>query len=78
MKTNAFETYLASIFLYNSELWTINQKILTRIDSFQRRMLRIYVLNIRYPRIIRNEEVYRITKQKQWSIQIKIRRLKWL
>ena len=41
-------------------------------------MLRNYVLNIKYPKIVRNEEVYRITKQRQWSIQIKIRRLKWL
>ena len=57
VKSNAFETYLSSIFLYNSELWTINQKIITKIDSFQRRMLRSYVLNIKYPKIVRNEEV---------------------
>ena len=54
------------------------QKIITKIDSFQRRKLRSYVLNIKYPKIVRNEELYRITKQKQWSIQIKIRRLKWI
>ena len=77
-KAGAFNTYLSSIFLYNSKLWTLTETALRNIDSFHRRVLRTYVLNTKYPEIVSNEEVYRITKQTPWSTIIKRRRLKWL
>ena len=48
------------------------------IDAFQRKVLRIYVLNVKYPQVISNEEVYRRTRITTWSTEIKKRRLKWL
>ena len=48
-KVRTFNTFAASIFLYNSELWTVTSKIGNRIDSFQRRMLR-QATNIRWPK----------------------------
>ena len=41
-------------------------------------MLRTFVLNIKYPKILSNEEVYQKTNQKPWSKNISIRRIKWL
>jgi hypothetical protein len=71
-----FDCYISSIFLYNSELWTITQKIENEIDVFQRKLLR-KILKIRYPFIISNENLLKRTKAKLWSQNIKVRRLKW-
>ena len=47
------------------------------IDAFQKKVLRIYVLNVKYPQVISNEEVYRRTGITPWSTVIKKKRLKW-
>ena len=52
-KARIFNTYIASIFLYNAELWTLNTDEENKIDSFQRRLLRSRVLNVRWPRIVK-------------------------
>ena len=77
-KVKAFNTYLATIFLCNSELWTLTETMVKSIDVFQRKVLRIYVLNMKYPRVISNEEVCRRTRITPWPTVIKKRRLKWL
>ena len=78
VKIKAFNVYLESIFLYNSELWTTTNTLNNKIDAFHRRMLRALVLNIRYPKIIKNTEVYEKTKQQPWLTKIKIRRMRWI
>ena len=77
-KVKAFNTYLTTIFLYNSELWTLTETMVKSFDAFQRKVLRIYVLNVKYPKVISNEEVYRRTGITPWSTVIEKRRLKWL
>ena len=47
-KVKTFNAFTASIFLYNSELWTITTTIAKQIDSFHRRMMR-YAGPKRYP-----------------------------
>ena len=76
-KSRIFESYVSSIFLYNCELWTINECDEVSIDAFQRRLLKRYVLNIKWPRKIRMEDIYKKTKQKPWSRIIAFRRLGW-
>ena len=39
-KVRTFNTYVATIFLYNSETWTITQTLEYQIDSCHRRLLR--------------------------------------
>ena len=39
-KTRIFEAFVSSIFLYNSELWTVTSTVEKGIISFQRRLLR--------------------------------------
>ena len=77
IKIRAFDTYVTSIFLYNSEIWTITDTCEKRIDSFHRRLLRSYVLNTKWPKVIKNEDVYKITNTEQWSSVIKKRRMRW-
>ena len=76
-KVQAFNLYLSSIFLYNSELWTLTTSLNNSIDAFHRRMLRKYVFNIKYPTILTNKQIYEITKVTPWSNVIAIRRLVW-
>ena len=77
LKIRTFNAFCASIFLYNSELWSLTSTQEHQIDSFQRRLLR-QVINIRWPKKISNEELYNKTKVQPWRIKIKGRRLTWL
>ena len=62
--------------MYNSELWTLTKKLENEIDVFQRNLLK-KILQIKYPYIIRNEDLYRKTCEIPWSTKIKTRRLRW-
>ena len=62
VKTTLFKSYIIPIFLYNSELWTLTNSMQSKVDSFQRRVIRTCVLNVRWPTIVRNEETYVKTK----------------
>ena len=77
LKMRVFKCYVNSVFLYNCEVWTLTKGLCQKIDSFQRRILRTHVLNVRWPKVIKNEDVYRLTKAKPWSTEISERRLKW-
>ena len=77
-KMAAFNIYVGYVFLYNSELWTTTDSLNKKIDSFHRRLLRKYELDIKYPKIIKNDEVYKRTKATPWSVIIGQRRLAWL
>ena len=70
-------TYVTSIFLYNCELWTISEDGEANIDGFHRKLLRTTVLNIKWPKKMSNEDVYKITRQSKWSEIIKLRRASW-
>ena len=77
MKTRTFQTYIAPIFLYNSELRSTNKTTETLIDSFHRKQLR-YAINHHWPKKISNIDLYQVTKAKPRSKTIKRRRLNWL
>jgi len=75
-RIRAFNAYVTSIFLYNSELWTLTKDKEKKIDTFQRNLLR-KIMNIKWPRKITNEELMNKTKQTNWSDIIRKRRLSW-
>lgn len=75
IKIRAFNAYTSSIFLYNSETWTITKNTSNNIDSFHRRMLR-NAIDVRWPRKISSEDIYNKTKQRPWSKEITQRRLR--
>lgn len=76
-KARIFDTYVSSIFLYNASTWTITETQEKEIDAFQRKMIRINVLNIKWPKKISNNETYHISKIIRWSCKIKKQRLNW-
>ena len=75
-KLKILNSHVQSIFLYNSELWTVTQKLESTIDVFQRNLLR-QILKIRWPDKISNEQLYKMTNQKPWSQEVKKRRISW-
>ena len=58
--------------------WTLTKTLENTIDSFQRRLLRIAVLNVRWPNIATNDTLYAVTRQIPWSQVITRRELSWL
>jgi hypothetical protein len=77
VKIRLFNAYVTSIFLYNSELWTLNIKDEENINIFQRKLLR-KILQIKWPKTISNIELYNKTNEENWAEKIRKRRLKWL
>jgi hypothetical protein len=75
IRLRIFNAYVSSIFLYNSETWTLSKKSQEEVDVFHRNLLR-KILQIKYPHTIRNEMLYIRTKEKKWSSVIKCRRLR--
>ena len=77
LKIRTFNAYTASIFLFNTELWSTPKTLEDKINSFQRNLLR-KAIGIHWPRKITNEELEKLTKQENWNITILKRRLNWL
>ena len=72
-----FTAYSSTIFLYNSELWTLTETLEKQINAFQRKLLR-RVIDIRWPKVVNNEKLRELTKTEEWSKIIQKRRLTWL
>ena len=62
MKAKTFTTYIQPVFLYNCETWTLTKLENEITDTFQRRLIRKYILNIKWPKTITNEKVYEKTE----------------
>ena len=77
LKIRTFQMYIGSVFLYNTEIWAVNKTLNNKIDSFHRRILR-YAINIKWPKKITNEELYRKMKCENWNKTIKRRRQNFL
>ena len=56
-KMKAFRAYVEPIFLYNCKIWTIApSQTMKSINAFQQRLLRTYVLNVKWWNIVKNED----------------------
>ena len=77
LKIRTFNTYCASIFLYNSKLWTLTGTLEKEIEAFHRKLLRI-TINFKWPKVVSNEKLYQLISATKWSTIIKKRRLNWL
>ena len=67
-KAEAFRAYVEPILLYNCEICTITpSQAVKTVSAFQRRLLRAYVMNIKWPNIVKNEDVDRKTAALEWS-----------
>ena len=78
VKVRSFNCYVSSVFLYIHETWTLTKTLENMIDLFQQRLLRIAVLNVKWPNIATNDAVYVVTRQIPGSPAITWRELSWL
>ena len=65
-KTWIYYTFVKSIFAYICSTWHLNKVIRDKIDIMHRKHLR-KALNIKYPKTIKNETLYDITKSAPFS-----------
>ena len=73
IRVRIFEALVASIFLYNAELWTLSHKAKLKIDTFQRKFLRQIVRT----KWIKNYVLYTSCNIIPWSVTLLQRRLTW-
>ena len=72
-KLKLYRALVKPILLYNSGTWALTKADEDNIDAFHRKQLR-RVLNIKYPKIITNESLYRQTKERPLSSEIREQR----
>ena len=77
IKIRVLNTYVKSIFMYNSKLWTLTKELEKEIDIFQRTLLR-KILHIYWQDKVTNKELYTRANSTEWSHEIKRRRISWL
>ncbi len=77
VRIRLFNAFVASIFFYNSELWSLNTSLGKRIDRYHRNLLR-KMLRIKWPYTISNKQLYERTKEQKWSNKVKKRRMSFL
>jgi len=77
-KLRIFSALIESVFLYNSEVWTVTKPLERAIDVFQRQILRT-IFNIRWTsgNWLSNDALYEEFHQIPWSIKIERKRLLW-
>ena len=68
-----YRSVVKSVLTYNCETWALTKQDQRKLDAFHRRQLR-QVLNITYPKLIKNKSLYRITQEKPISLTILERR----
>ena len=74
----AYRAYVELIFFYKCEIWTvILSQALKTINTFQRRLLRTYVVKVKWPNIVKNKDVCKKTAATECSNIIRESKLKW-
>ena len=57
---------MLGVCLYNGEIWTLKNPEISNIDIIHKKHLR-NVLQLFYPNMIRNEDLYLLISEKQWG-----------
>ena len=73
-KIRIFNTNVKSVLLYGSEMWPVTKTNTHKLQTFTNRCLR-NILNIRWPEVISNKQLW--DKTKQTPIETEIRWCKW-
>ncbi|RUS88701.1 hypothetical protein EGW08_003516 [Elysia chlorotica] len=76
-KLRIFNTNVKSVLLYGSETWRTTKTNTTKLQTFINRCLK-YILKVRWPQTISNEELWRRSEQTPIDIQIKKRKWVWI
>jgi len=72
-----FRSNVKAVLLYGSETWKEMKTATSKLQTYVNRCLR-KILNIHWPEVISNEELWRRTEEVEMSMQIKRRKWKWV
>ena len=65
-KMKPLRVYFGPIFSCNCKIWTVTpSQAVKTINAFQRRLLRTYVLQVKWPNIVKNEDLNRSHRMEQ-------------
>ena len=76
-KLRIFNTHVKSTLLYGSETWRSTKLLTKKLQTFINKCLR-RILNIRWPEVISNEDLWERTQQCRIEESIKRRKWKWI
>jgi hypothetical protein len=76
-KLHIFRSNVKSVLLYGSETWKFAKTTFSKLQVFVNRCLR-RILNIHWPEVISNEELWRRAEEIEISIKIKRRKWNWI
>jgi hypothetical protein len=76
-KLRIFRSSVKSVLLYGSETWKVAKTPTSNLHMFVNRCLR-KILNIHWPEVISNEELWRRTEETEISKLIKRRKWNWI
>ena len=76
-KIRIFNTNVKSVLLYGSETWRVTKTNTHKLQTFTNRCLR-NILNIRWPEVVSNEELWNMSKQAPLETEIKKRKWGWI
>lgn len=76
-KIRIYNSNVKSVLLYGSECWRVIQSDMKRLDAFNNRCLR-RICGIYWPTVISNKDLFKVTKTRCLTDDIKCRRMRWL
>ena len=76
-KIRIFNTNVKSVLLYGSETWRVTKTNTHKLQTFTNRCLR-NILNIRWPEVVSNEQLWNRTRQAPLDTDIKKRKWGWI
>ena len=76
-KIRLFNTNVKAVLLYGSETWRTTKAIMKKVQTFTNNCLR-KLLKVRWPATIKNEDLWRQTKQTAVNEEIKKRKWGWI
>ena len=76
-KLRILQSNVLSVLLYGAEMWRMTEGDANKINVFHRRCLR-RIMRIHWPRVVSNDELYRMTHSQPVAELIKVRRWRWI
>jgi len=74
-KIRIFNACVESVLLYGCETWFVTKDIQHKLQTFVNRCLR-YILRIRWPKIISNKDLWKVTRQEDINVEIRKRKFR--
>ena len=76
-KFRIFNTNVKTVLMYGAETWRVTKNIADKVQAFVNRCLR-YMLGVRWPETISNENLWRKAQEERMLSQIRRKKWKWI